>query len=240
MTKAHGCCISYLRVSTDKQGSAGLGVEAQREAVRNWAGQRGARIVAEYVEVESGRNPARPQLESARAHARRTGCTLVVAKLDRLTRNARFLMELRDAGTRLAFTDLPDVEGPQGEFMVGIMAQVAELEAKLIGQRTRAALAAAKARGVRLGNPNGGEVLREWHRRRKAAGRAHDTSRGTAKAQEAASVVREPALEQVRALQAEGFMGKRAIAAELNRRGILSPRGGFWHPTSVARILAAD
>jgi DNA invertase Pin-like site-specific DNA recombinase len=236
-TKQAPCCIAYLRVSTDRQGVGGLGVEAQRETVRQWAAQRGASIVAEYVEAESGRKTQRPELDRAREHARRTGCTLVVAKLDRLTRNAAFLKTLQQDRIRIAFCDLPQVEGPQGKFLLGIMAEVAELEAGMTSQRTRAALAAAKARGVTLGSPRAAETIRAYHARRKAAGLAHDTSKATAEAQAVAAEGRMGALEAVRQVQAEGFDGKRAIAAELNRRGVASPRGKAWHPTAVARLL---
>lgn len=228
------CCIAYLRVSTDKQGVSGLGVDAQREAVRRWAEHRGARISAEYVEAESGRVRNRPELARALAHAKRTGCTLLVAKLDRLTRNARFLLELLDAGAPVAFADMPQMEGPQGRFMLGVMAQVAELEAGLISQRTRAALAAAKARGTKLGNPNGAAPLRRYHAKRKRIGAPHA---GTVAAQ-AQAVARASGLAEVLdGLQREGFVGRRALAAELNRRGIRAPRGGRWHPNSVTRLL---
>jgi DNA invertase Pin-like site-specific DNA recombinase len=149
--------VSYLRVSTDGQGRSGLGLEAQRQAVAAYVAQAGGEVVAEFREVESGKRADRPQLATALAACRTRRAVLVIAKLDRLARNARFLLSVVEGSGEagVVFCDLPTVPaGPVGKFLVTQMAAVAELEAGLISQRTRAALAVAKARGVRLGNPS--------------------------------------------------------------------------------------
>jgi DNA invertase Pin-like site-specific DNA recombinase len=153
--------VAYYRVSTKRQGKSGLGLEAQKEMVRQLVLAHGATLIAEYVEVETGKKAARPTLREAIHHARLTNSTLVVAKLDRLARNAVFLLTLRDSGLPLVFCDLPDAS----ELTVGIMAVVAQAEARMISDRTRAALAAAKAKGTllgsaRLGHWDGREQLR--------------------------------------------------------------------------------
>src|SRR5665213_1755839 len=139
--------VSYLRVSTAKQGRSGLGLEAQREAVRQFVAARGGKIIApEFVEVETGKRNDRPDLEKALKRCRLTGATLVVAKLDRLSRNAAFLMTLRDSGVSFVAADLPEAN----TMTVGVMAVVAQHEREAISQRTKAALAAARARGKTL------------------------------------------------------------------------------------------
>ena len=141
--------VAYLRVSTQKQGRSGLGLEAQREAVAQFTQSRGWAIVAEFVEVESGRRADRPELQKAIAETKRAGGRLVIAKLDRLARNVHFLTGLQDARVPFIACDMPEAD----EFTVQIIAAVAQREAKLASERTRSALAAAKARGVRLGSP---------------------------------------------------------------------------------------
>lgn len=146
--------VTYLRVSTERQGRSGLGLEAQREAVAKALRDGGRELAGEFVEVESGRLNDRPQLREALAVCRLTGATLIVAKLDRLSRDARFLLSVVEGAGEggVVFCDLPTIPaGPVGKFLVTQMAAVAELEAGLISQRTRAALDAAKARGTRLG-----------------------------------------------------------------------------------------
>ncbi len=151
--------VSYLRVSTDSQGRSGLGLDAQRQAVAAHLSAVGGQLVAEFQEIESGKRADRPQLVAALASCRTRRAVLVIAKLDRLARNARFLLSVAEGSGQagVVFCDLPTVPaGPVGKFLVTQMAAVAELEAGLISQRTRAALAVAKARGVKLGNPNPG------------------------------------------------------------------------------------
>src|SRR5882724_2355990 len=158
---AKGKFVSYLRVSTDKQGRSGLGLEAQREAVKRYLDGGDWKLLAEYVETETGKRADRPKLSAALAHAKAIGATLVFAKLDRLTRNVDLLRKLVASNVDLVFCDLPHVPpGAMGRFLLTQMASVAELEAGLISERTKAALAAAKARGVKLGNPNGARALR--------------------------------------------------------------------------------
>jgi DNA invertase Pin-like site-specific DNA recombinase len=232
--------ISYLRVSTDRQGISGLGLDAQRETVRRYAETRGGPVIAEYVEVESGRNPERPQLAAARVHAKRTGAVLAFAKLDRLARDVDVVREVVRSGVRVAFCDLPDLPmDASGELMVNIMASFAEFEARRISERTRAALQAAKARGVRLGNPLGAEALRRYHKARKRRGEPHRT--GAAAAVEAvrinAAARAEAIAATVAALQAQGVTSHRGLAEVLNAQRVPTPRGGSWHPTTVARLL---
>src|ERR1700689_4648726 len=161
MVMAKGKFISYLRVSTDKQGRSGLGLEAQRAAVEGYLNGGRWTGVADYVEAESGKRSDRPKLAKALAHAKVIGATVVFAKLDRLTRNVDLLRSLVTSGVDLVFCDLPNVPpGAMGRFLLTQMASVAELEAGLISERTKVALAAAKARGVKLGNPNGARALR--------------------------------------------------------------------------------
>src|SRR5258706_8227761 len=158
---AKGKFVSYLRVSTDKQGRSGLGLEAQREAVKRYLDGGDWKPLAEYVETETGKRADRPNLKAALAHSKAIGATLVFAKLDRLTRNVDLLRALVASDVNLVFSDLPHVPtGAMGRFLLTQMASVAELEAGLISERTKAALAAAKARGVKLGNPSGARALR--------------------------------------------------------------------------------
>ncbi len=226
---AKGKFISYQRVSTDKQGRSGLGLEAQREAVARYLNGGSWTLAAEYVEVESGKRSDRPKLAAALAHAKAIGATVVFAKLDRLTRNVDLLRALVASGVDLVFCDLPHVPpGAMGRFLLTQMASVAELEAGLTSERTKAALAAAKSRGVKLGNPNGARALRG-----KQTGNSEAVAAIKLKAQEHARNLR-AILEDVRA---QGITSVRKIAEELNRRGILAPRGGEWRPTTVVRLL---
>jgi DNA invertase Pin-like site-specific DNA recombinase len=226
---AKGKFIAYLRVSTDKQGRSGLGVEAQREAVTRYLNGGNWKLVAEYVETESGRRSDRPKLAAALAHAKAIGSTIVFAKLDRLSRNVDLLRSLVASSVDLVFCDLPHVPaGAMGRFLLTQMASVAELEAGLISKRTKAALAAAKARGVKLGNPNGARALRG-----KQTGNAEAVAAIKLKAQAHAANL-QSIVEDIRT---QGITSIRKIADELNQRGILTPRGGEWQPTTVVRLL---
>jgi DNA invertase Pin-like site-specific DNA recombinase len=227
---AKGKFISYLRVSTDKQGRSGLGVEAQRAAVESYLNGGRWTLAAEYVEAESGKRSDRPKLAKALAHAKAIGATVVFAKLDRLSRNVDLLRSLVTSDVDLVFCDLPHVPpGAMGRFLLTQMASVAELEAGLISERTKAALAAAKARGVKLGNPNGARALRG-----KQVGNKQAVATVKANAERRAANLR----AIVEDLQTQGVNSVRSIATELNERGILTPRGGAWHPTSTARLLS--
>src|ERR1700733_8346223 len=227
---ATGKYVAYLRVSTDKQGRSGLGLEAQREAVTRYLNGGKWTLAAEYVETESGKRDDRPKLAAALAHAKAIGATVVFAKLDRLTRSVDLLRTLVASGVDLVFCDLPNVPpGAMGRFLLTQMASVAELEAGLISERTKVALAAAKARGVKLGNPNGARALRG-----KQVGNKQAVAAVKANAEQRATNL-QAIVDDVRG---QGITSVRAIAAELNERGILTPRGGAWHPTSAARLLS--
>jgi DNA invertase Pin-like site-specific DNA recombinase len=227
---ANGKFVSYLRVSTDKQGRSGLGLEAQRTAVEGYLNGGRWTLVAEYVEAESGKRTDRPKLAKALAHAKAIGATVVFAKLDRLARNVDLLRRLVASDVDLVFCDLPHVPpGAMGRFLLTQMASVAELEAGLISERTKAALAAAKARGVKLGNPNGARALRG-----KQIGNAAAVTAVKENAAQRAEILR----SIVDDLRARGIISIRALSTELNERGVLTPRGGAWHPTSAARLLS--
>src|SRR5215203_4839646 len=175
---AQGRFVSYLRVSTDRQGRSGLGLEAQRKAVSDFLDGGRWELIAEFVEVESGKRDDRPKLAEAMALCRLHNATLVIAKLDRLSRDAHFLLGLQKAGVRFVAADMPEAN----EMVVGIMAVVAQAERKMISARTKAALAAAKARGVQLGNP---ENLRN-----QEAGRLQGRAKRSAMAAERAADLR--------------------------------------------------
>lgn len=211
--------ISYLRVSTRHQGHDGNGMNAQRDAVARFvAGQEGL-LLREYSEVESGGRCDRPELNAALDECRRTRSTLVVAKLDRLSRNAEFLLRLQNAGVNFVCCDCPNVD----RFTVGILALVAQRERELISERTRAALQAAKARGVRLGGSKNPQ-----ERCRKMA-----TANVTASRCYAATV-----LPVVREIQATGATTLQSIADCLSRRGIATRTGRTtWYPTQVRSVL---
>src|SRR6516164_103932 len=150
-----GKFIAYYRVSTDKQGKSGLGLEAQRQAVANYLDGGDWKIVAEFTEVETGKRSDRPQLDAALKAARLHQAALVVSKVDRLTRSVAFLSRLLEANVDVRFADLPSIEGATGRFILQQMASVAELEAGMILDRTKKALAAAKKRGTKLGGFRG-------------------------------------------------------------------------------------
>lgn len=154
--------VGYVRISTGGQLASGLGLEAQRSTI---ASHINGNPYIEFVECESGRRDQRPELAKALAECRRKGATLVIAKMDRLSRNTRFLLALIDSDVELIFCDLPAASGPAGRMMLTMMAGFSEFEAGLISERTKAALAACKARGVRLGNPDGGEGADPAHSR---------------------------------------------------------------------------
>ena len=216
--------MAYERVSTARQGASGLGLEAQRNAIDSFAALRQATILARFTEVESGKTSDRPELTRALHLARITGAVLIIAKLDRLSRNAAFLLTLRDSGVKFLACDLPEAN----ELTIGIMALVAQAEREAISRRTKEALAVAKARGVRLGNPNGAEALRR-------AGKGAVALRAAVVANaERHAMDLAPVLE---ALRATGITTLRGIAAELNARGMRTRRGGQWHVSNVGNLL---
>lgn len=214
--------VTYLRVSTDRQGRSGLGLDAQRQAVRDYVAGKGS-ISTEFVEIESGKKNDRPQLARALAEAKRTGSILLIAKLDRLARNVAFIANLLESGVEIAAADMPQAN----RFLLHVMAAVAEHEAKMISERTKAALAAAKARGTVLGWAI--PARREEQRRAATAGAARNATKAD---QHAANV-----LPVIRQIASEGA-SLRHIAEQLNARGVKTARGGSWHASTVRNITA--
>ncbi len=216
--------VTYIRVSTAKQGQSGLGLEGQQAAINAYAAAHGAIIAGAFVEVESGRNNERPQLHAALKLAKVTGAKLLIAKMDRLSRNAAFLLNLQESGVDFTACDNPTAT----PLTIGILALVAQEEARAISERTKAALAAAKTRGQKLGNPNGAAALI----------RAGKGNAAGIEAQHQAALTRANDLSEVLAdIQASGFTSLYAMASELNRRGIKTARGGAWYATSVANVM---
>ena len=218
--------ISYLRVSTGRQGRSGLGLEAQRKAVEDFLDGGPWQLVKEFVEVESGKKTDRhrPVLTEAIYACRLYGAQLVIAKLDRLSRNAHFLLGLKEAGVDFVAADMPTAN----RLTVGIMAMVAEEEGRMISERTKAALAAARRRGVQLGGYNKNPKLTVQARK---AGQQANARIATERAAVISPVIAE--------LQAAGAKSLRAIATRLNERSIPTARGtGTWSATQVMRVLA--
>lgn len=214
--------ISYVRVSTQQQGRSGLGLEAQQAAISAYLKSNGGELVKEYREIESGRHNDRAQLAEALKQCRLLGCVLLIAKLDRLSRNAVFLLRLQDSGIDFVCCDMPGAN----RMTVGVMALVAEQEARFISDRTKVALAAAKARGVVLGNPMGATAF--GNRRGSLQGAEAVKAKADARAEELADVVS--------GKRAEGLSFAK-IADYLNARGYLTARRGRWHPTTVKNLL---
>jgi DNA invertase Pin-like site-specific DNA recombinase len=219
---ADGKWISYLRVSTDRQGKSGLGLEAQRNAVAEFLNGGNWSLVKEFVEVESGKRADRPKLAEAVKACRAYGAKLVIAKLDRLSRDAHFLLGVEKAGVDFVAADMPNAN----RLTVGIMAMVAEEERRMISKRTKEALAAAKRRGVKLGGDRGVAPTRKV--RAMAVGALQ--ARANARAADVAPIIAE--------LEAAGVTSRTGIAAGLNEKGIPTPRGnGTWTATQVSRLL---
>lgn len=217
--------VAYYRVSTDRQGRSGLGLEAQRDRVAKLAAARGARVVAEFVEVESGRKSDRPQLAAALVEARKKKAAIAVAKLDRLARDAELILRLsREAESNgiggFLFCDLPDIDATTaaGRLILGVMGSVAEFESRRISERTKDALAAAKARGVKLGGarPN---TLKE-------------NAIAKAKAQQEAEKLRGVLTPMI-----EAKMPLRAIAEALAGAGKTTKSGQPLSPTQIKRLI---
>lgn len=217
--------VSYLRVSTDRQGRSGLGLEAQQAAIAAFLQPADKLLTPPFIEIESGKNNDRPQLRMALDMCRRTGATLLIARLDRLARNVAFISSLMEQGVPFVACDMPTAT----PFMLHVYAAVAEEEARAISKRTKAALAAAKARGVKLGGDRGyrpvaapdgrlgGDAVR-----READHAAHRVS---------------AAIEAIRAVEG-GDISLQALARALTEAGVATPRGGAWTATGVRRVLA--
>lgn len=204
--------IAYLRVSTSKQGHDGLGIEAQREAVKRYCNHLQSELLGEFVEVESGKCHDRPVMAQALGACRDQRATLIIAKLDRLGRSVSFIAGLMEAKVPFVAVDMPFAT----PLLLHVMAAFAEHERTQISARTKAALAAAKARGVVLGKS--GKVL---------------AAKNRTEAVEFANAVR-PAIEDARSNGARTLM---EIAAQLNAMGLRSRQGLDWHPMSVYRVL---
>ena len=216
--------ISYLRVSTGKQGKSGLGIEAQREAIARFSAAEGCVVIAEHVEVETGKGSDaldhRPVLAAALAQARKSKVSVVVAKLCRLSRDVAFISGLMAQRVPFIVAELGADADP---FMLHLYAALAEKERSLIAERTRAALAAKKAQGAILGN-----------RKNLADAQA----KGAQANREGAVAFAANVLPIIRQIQAVGITPARAIAAALNARGVRTDRGGEWHGVTVQRLLA--
>lgn len=218
---ANGKFIAYYRVSTEKQGRSGLGLDAQKSAVMQFLNGGSWQLVGSYIEIESGKKADRPELTKALMACRLQGATLIVAKLDRLSRSVSFISALMDSNVEFRACDMPEAN----KLVLHIMASMAQHEREMISARTKVALQAAKARGQRLGNPNleapeGVHVL------------------GTQAIKEKANKDADDRLPVIRAIQAEGITSARGIAAELTRRGIQTSRGSTtWQAVQVQRIL---
>ena len=217
--------IAYYRVSTARQGKSGLGIEAQKAAVQRFAEAEGIEISAEHIEVETGKGAdaldRRPELAAALSQARKVKCPVLVAKLDRLSRDVHFISGLMAHRVPFIVAELGADVDP---FLLHLYSALAEKERSLISARTKAALAAKKAQGVKLGNPRAAETV----------GRAHAANRAAAD-HFAANV-----LPIVREIQASGLTTLREIAAALNARGVRTARGGAWHSSTVHNLLTRE
>ncbi len=220
-----GKFVSYLRVSTPKQGRSGLGLEAQREAVTGFLNGGPWKLIQEVVEVESGKHSDRPRLAKALSLCRIHGATLLVAKLDRLARNVAFISALMEAKVKFQAVDMPEVS----DMVVHILASVAQGEAKAISDRTKAALAQAKRRGVVLGG------LR-WNSS-SIGSKGNKASLRTRR--EKAAKYRADVLPVIQEKQEKGATSLRQIAAALNAEGTPAPRQGQWSAPQVWRVLNA-
>jgi DNA invertase Pin-like site-specific DNA recombinase len=215
--------IAYLRVSTRQQQRSGLGIEAQRAAIERFAANESLTIAAEFVEFESGKGfdalDRRPQLAGALAAAKASKCSVIVAKLDRLSRDVAFVAGLMAQRVPFMVAELGRDADP---FMLHLYAALAEKERRLIAERTKAALAAKKAAGATLGNPRNLD---------------HAGSLGRAALVRAADEFASGLIPVVRAIRASGALTLASMAIELNRRGVRSARGGEWHPSSVSNLI---
>lgn len=210
--------VQYIRVSTAEQGRSGLGLEAQEEAIRRFVKEDDRLLLPPFVEIESGKRTDRPQLAKALAHARLTGATLLVAKLDRLARNVAFVSQLMEAGVDFVACDNPFAT----RLTLHILAAVDEDERRRISERTKAALQAAKARGKVLGGFRGVKV---------------DPSKGLEARQKAAGEFAGRVREAIESVKGEGFDTLAGIAKRLNELGIHTRRGGAWSAVQVSRVL---
>jgi DNA invertase Pin-like site-specific DNA recombinase len=215
--------VSYLRVSTDKQGASGLGLEAQREAIDRHVRSAGGSLLTEFIEVESGKRNDRPEIAKALAACRARRATLIIAKLDRLARNVAFISNLMESGVEFLAADMPMAN----RLTVHILAAVAEHEREMISARTKAALQAARARGVKLGNP-----------RLRAGDKASAQAAANAKRGQARRRAKD-LMPFIEAAQKAGCLTRGQIAEAMMARGIKTPGGSArWEATTVRRVIA--
>jgi DNA invertase Pin-like site-specific DNA recombinase len=217
MSPHYGKFVAYFRVSTDRQGKSGLGLDAQREAVMNYLNGGRWTLVGEFTEIESGKRADRPELERALAACKKQKAKLVIAKLDRLSRNLAFIATLMESGVEFVAVDNPHAN----KLTVHILAAVAQHEREMISERTKAALAAAKKRGQRLGNPNLAKAAKLGTAALKA-----NTRRFAANVR--------PIIEEI---MRAGATSHNAIAGKLNERNVRTARGGVWTHVQVGAIL---
>jgi DNA invertase Pin-like site-specific DNA recombinase len=222
--------VAYYRVSTKKQGDSGLGLEAQQAAVQAFANEKNATIIRQYTEVETGKSANRPELEKSLAHAKRAKATLVIAKLDRLARNVHFTSGLMEAGVDFVACDIPYAN----RLTIHILAAVAEDEARRISERTKAALAAAKRRGTKLGSARPGH----WDGRedRRLAGLQKARRNSIASKRKAARNAYADVVPMVKELRDSG-LSLRAIALRLDAEYYTTRHGRAWNPVQVSKVL---
>lgn len=216
--------VTYIRVSTERQGDSGLGLDAQRRTIASFLNRQCAQPQAptEFIEIESGKSASnRPRLLEAIKRCRAQNATLLVAKLDRLSRDLWFITTIRKFGVKFICADNPEIN----ELTLHILGAMAQHERELISERTRAALASAKARGVRLGNPKLAEV------------RNTDTAAAHAQIQKNSDRFAREMLTEIERLMHDGVTSLSAIARRLNSLGLESRRGSSWTPMAVKRVL---
>jgi DNA invertase Pin-like site-specific DNA recombinase len=214
--------VTYYRVSTEKQGRSGLGLEAQQSQAHQYLAAHGGVELASFTEIESGKVDTRPMLEAALLRCRQTRATLLVAKLDRLSRNISFLFRMRDEGVKFQAIDIPEAN----TLTLGVFAAMAQHEREIISARTKAALAARRARGLPLGTPRD---LSAYAVQAASKGRASLQATARKHASEVA-----PQIEEAR--QQGGCTSLRQVAAWLNDRGIVTPRGKLWTAGAVRNV----
>lgn len=211
--------VMYYRVSTQKQGRSGLGLESQMTTAQDYVARLDGVALATFTEVESGKVNSRPQLQAALLRCRQSRATLLVAKLDRLGRNAAFLFALRDSGQKFQALDIPDAN----TLTLGVMIAMAQHEAEIISKRTKEALAARRARGLKLGTPRD---MSSYAASASLLGQAANRAKAVGRAMEIAPIINEA--------RHAGNLSLRTIAAYLNVQAIPTPRGKQWTPTAVA------
>lgn len=216
-----GKCVAYFRVSTKRQGDSGLGLEAQKQAVLSFLQGGNWTLLREFVEIESGKQDHRPKLREALKLCRVTGSKLVVAKLDRLSRNLGFLVSLQEAGVPFVCADNPNAN----ELTIHLLSVLAQHERQVISERTKAALRAAKVRGVKLGNPG----IRDLRPNQREAANAVRIAMADSFVEDVAEIITD--------IKEAGVDSLAGIARELNRRGIPAKRGGLWQAVQVRRVL---